>query len=520
MQTPSAAGLSALDEVSVLEAVRAARFSPQEHMKPISNEVTIQAKVDDGNVTIKAQTSRFVAGPAAGVARLQIQIYGIKDDEKKRKLVDEHMPAIKRLTSQSPFTEPSVDVNDNDKTIFLHWDDNDVAMRLPLGNPIKDQKAVEASLRAGPLVNTSKKITIQRIADDKFTIEAQAKRLVTGPLTGLQCIAVRATGFKPHHGEHRTKLVHQYILDVMPTIKEKTKQCALPIHLNDTDNPASVHWDNDDITMLTSCPDHQMGDRNAVEASLRAAPLEDISKKITIPTPVNNGTVKIEAQAKRLLAGPLKKLEFIALRIVGLQEEDAQDKRKRVDEYVLDKMPTIKQMLKESALKDEKCQQSDGNGQWNDYDISIPEWDDDDISIPDKIEDENRDSFAAFVSWIRKNYYAFGSNLDPGNVQNMKPTSAQEATFLNFLMFYDKYYSTRTPFKCAQQYKHQHPENLAAPGTDIDFHWLARIYVQYGSDYFMDNTDVKGKTQEELQSLRERPWRPYPSGGDSDIDSD
>ena len=148
------------------------------------------------------------------------------------------------------------------------------------------------------------------------------------------------------------------------------------------------------------------------------------------------------------------------------------------------------------------------------------EEEDDDVSVPDYMLDDQKLRFTAFVKWYRTNYHALGSKLDPDNVEQLQPSNGMEAAFLNFLMFYDKYYSKRAPFEWAERNKREHPF-MAGPGTDYDFHALAGIYVQYDADYFVDNTDVKGKTKEELAILQERPWKPYPTGDEfSDESSD
>ena len=139
----------------------------------------------------------------------------------------------------------------------------------------------------------------------------------------------------------------------------------------------------------------------------------------------------------------------------------------------------------------------------------------DDVSIPDYLTEEKKEWFTHFVIWQRKTYRSLGSKLDPDKVHLIEPTSEKEARYLNFFMFHDKYMGKRCDFETAEQWKKEY-SHMVCPGTDHDFHRLASMFTQLGPGYFKDNSDVKGKTQEELELLKERPWRPYPTYNDDD----
>ena len=152
---------------------------------------------------------------------------------------------------------------------------------------------------------------------------------------------------------------------------------------------------------------------------------------------------------------------------------------------------------------------------------SEDEYDDDDISIPGTIAGEEIEWFADFVRWQRKNYRALKSKLDPGEIHKMKPRSDSEAGYLNFLMYYDKYYSKRLTYEDAEKAKVNYP-HLKGAGTDDYFHHLAWIFTKHKPVYFVNNSDVKGRTPEELERLKERPSRPYycPSDYETSSSSD
>ena len=126
------------------------------------------------------------------------------------------------------------------------------------------------------------------------------------------------------------------------------------------------------------------------------------------------------------------------------------------------------------------------------------------VSIPENLTEQQSLWFVAFVSWYKGNYC---SKLDPGNVSKIKPASETEAIFLNFLQFHDKYVSERCTFQECQIFKRMHPKgNCPKPGTDAEFHHLGRIFIQCGPQYFINNSDVKNKTKEELKQLQMKPW--------------
>ena len=133
-----------------------------------------------------------------------------------------------------------------------------------------------------------------------------------------------------------------------------------------------------------------------------------------------------------------------------------------------------------------------------------PNINDNDVTIPDHLTDKQKKWFEAFVRWYRKNY---SPKLDPKNIPNITAKTPTEAIFLNFLHFSDKYISERCTFHECEALKRHHPNSVTfTPGTDQEFHALANIFMCYGPRYFVDNTDVKGKTKQELEHLKTRPW--------------
>ena len=412
--------------------------------------------------------------------------------------------------------EPSIDVNDNDFLVSVHWKVDELPTNIAGHNKHWDSNAVEAHLRGGPLKDISKKCTIGHLTKN-YTIEYQAKRLQAGPLKGLEFVAVRYIGVTGKEAKSDRE-VRECVIERLPYLVSKTKEWSwdTTMDLDDDDNSGFLYWDDDDLGRKLC----QGDPKGWVKDALAAAPLEDTSNKITLKTPVVGGEIRLEAQGKVVQTGSLEGSQFVAIRVLDLKGCVAEQKKEVLDEHIAEVLPAVKQIVKECPFKRTKKFDDDGIGEWDDHDILIPKWDDDDISIPEwGVTDETKPWFVAFVKWIREKYYCLGSRLDPDNLQNLVPANETEAIYLNFLKFYDKYYSTRSPFKWAQKIKFEEPTCVAG-GTDIDFHYLATIFVRHGPDYFVDNSDVKGKTQEELEQLRERPWRPYPSGGDSDFDSD
>ena len=130
----------------------------------------------------------------------------------------------------SPFGEPSINLHDNGKPTYLHWDVNDIAMTLSRINKLVDRQAAATflmrghlktaaavCLRPGPMKNASKKITYHvRFPYENVNamIEAQAKRAQKGPLKGLKCIAIRVTGRRELNTK-TTKLIQKHVLNMM-----------------------------------------------------------------------------------------------------------------------------------------------------------------------------------------------------------------------------------------------------------------------------------------------------------------
>ena len=216
--------------------------------KFISNRVIIHTHFEDTNMTIWARARRTMTGPLAGKESVAVYIIEPHDMDvgKKRRFVNERvpelMPSLKRLTSESPLKAPSIDLDDNDNPIYLHWDCDDLATRLPRGDKLtRNQrnevaaslktghlKAVAASYCKGPMKDTSK-IIIRRITVDnvKIKIEAQSKQPQNGPLQGLECVAIRITGLETQNTTKMRKLVDERVLHLLPSLKRLTKRRPL-----------------------------------------------------------------------------------------------------------------------------------------------------------------------------------------------------------------------------------------------------------------------------------------------------
>ena len=126
----------------------------------------------------------------------------------------------------------------------------------------------------------------------------------------------------------------------------------------------------------------------------------------------------------------------------------------------------------------------------------------DTVLIPE-ITEEQKPWFISFVKWFRTNN---GAKLDPDNLCKVQPVNETEAIFLNFLKFFDKYIVKRHTAEEVKISKERFNErNL---DTDFEFHTLAKTFVHYGPTYFVNNSDVKGKTQAELQRMQKaKKWK-------------
>ena len=148
------------------------------------------------------------------------------------------------------------------------------------------------------------------------------------------------------------------------------------------------------------------------------------------------------------------------------------------------------------------------------FDVSTVE--EDDVSLPDDYAEDKQAWFVAFVRWHRMAYHSQKSKLDPKRINLIEPGNEAEDIFLNFLKYYDKYVFTRDNYARAERKKMEEEHPIHA-GTDYDHHSLAMSFIWYGGpDYFRGNSDVKGKSKEELIALQNIPV--YPDF--SDIDSD
>ena len=131
------------------------------------------------------------------------------------------------------------------------------------------------------------------------------------------------------------------------------------------------------------------------------------------------------------------------------------------------------------------------------------------VIIPEGITEEQKPWFVSFVKWFKTNY---GTKLDPDNLCKVKPVNETEAMFLNFLKFFDKYIAKRTTAEEAKIFKERfHDPHI---GTDFEFHTLAKAFVHCGPAYFVNNSDVKGKAQAELQRMQKaKEWKTIHKSG-------
>ena len=125
------------------------------------------------------------------------------------------------------------------------------------------------------------------------------------------------------------------------------------------------------------------------------------------------------------------------------------------------------------------------------------------VIIPEGIAEEQKPWFVSFVKWFKRNY---GAKLDPDNLCKVEPVNENEAIFLNFLKFFDKYIARRTSAEELEIFKERFHD--LPNGTDFEFHMLAKTFVHYGPTYFENNSDVKGKTLAELQRMQKaKEWK-------------
>ena len=137
------------------------------------------------------------------------------------------------------------------------------------------------------------------------------------------------------------------------------------------------------------------------------------------------------------------------------------------------------------------------------------EWED--VVIPDTVTEEQKPWFVSFVKWYKKNY---GTKLDPDNLCKVKPVNETEAIFLNFLKFFDKNITQRVSAEELKIFHEKHPMTIIPIGTDSEFRCLAKTFLHFGPAYFVNNSDVKGKTQSELERMQKaKKWTTvYESG--------
>ena len=132
----------------------------------------------------------------------------------------------------------------------------------------------------------------------------------------------------------------------------------------------------------------------------------------------------------------------------------------------------------------------------------------DEVLIPDGVTEEQKPWFVSFVKWIKRNC---GAKLDPDNRCKVKAVNETEAAFLNFLKFFDKYIAKRTSAEQVKILKERFDDPHVGTeliGTDFEFYMLAKAFVHYGAAYFVNNSDVKGKTQAELQGMQKaKEWK-------------
>ena len=128
---------------------------------------------------------------------------------------------------------------------------------------------------------------------------------------------------------------------------------------------------------------------------------------------------------------------------------------------------------------------------------------DDEISTPSGLTAIGKAWYEAFVSWHKQH---LSPQLDPDNIPNITPRTETESIFLNCLQFHDKYLGGRSSFEDREIHKCLYPNKPYAFGTDKEIHAYAYMFMSYGPPYFIDNTDVKGKTKQELEQLKTKPW--------------
>ena len=128
---------------------------------------------------------------------------------------------------------------------------------------------------------------------------------------------------------------------------------------------------------------------------------------------------------------------------------------------------------------------------------------DDEIPTPSRLTAAGKVWYEAFVSWYKKH---LSPQLDPDNIPNIIPRTYTESIFLNYLQFHDKYLGGRSSFEDREIHKRLYPNKPCAFGTDKEIHALAYMFMSYGPPYFINNTDVKGKTKPELEYLKTKPW--------------
>ena len=128
---------------------------------------------------------------------------------------------------------------------------------------------------------------------------------------------------------------------------------------------------------------------------------------------------------------------------------------------------------------------------------------DDEIPTPSRLTAAGKVWYEAFVSWYKKH---LSPQLDPDNIPNIIPRTYTESIFLNYLQFHDKYLGGRSSFEDREIHKRLYPNKPCVFGTDKEIHALAYMFMSYGPPYFINNTDVKGKTKPELEYLITKPW--------------
>ena len=126
---------------------------------------------------------------------------------------------------------------------------------------------------------------------------------------------------------------------------------------------------------------------------------------------------------------------------------------------------------------------------------------DEDVHIPDTMTDDEKVWFYTFVNWYKKHY---SPQLDPDNIPNIIPRTSTEAILLNYLQFHDKYIDKRCTFEERNIIKCHQSDSVI--GSDKEIHTYAYLFTRYGPNYFIDNTDVRGKTEQELEYLKTKPW--------------